>query len=86
MHTPAVHVHGLELACNARVKDLLGNGRRHAIAVVDDDQVAASTVTGARHKHMLGMGVAGVTHHLANGVLNVLDVLFCLATLSLRYL
>ena len=86
MHTPAVHVHGLELACDARVKDLLGNGGRHAVTVVDDDQVASGAVTGARHKHMLGMGVAGVTHHLADGVLNVLDVLFCLATLSLRYL
>ena len=86
VHTPAVHVHGLKLACDARVEDLLGNGGRHAVAIVDDNKVAAGTVAGAGHKHMMGMSVARVAHHLADGVLDVLDVLFCLATLGLRYL
>lgn len=84
MHTPAIHVHRLKLARDARLKDFLGYGGGDTVAVIDDKKAAKAALARACNKNMGRMGVAGIANHLADRILNILDVVLGLTALSLR--
>ena len=85
VNTPSVHMHGLELGGDARLEDVLLHIYGNTAPVVDDDQGAVRIGLAYRKEDVARAGIAGVAQKLDNDVLDMLDIVPCLATLSLGH-
>ena len=84
MNAPTVHLHALELGGNAGIKDSLLHILRNARTVIQKDKRADASFLGRGEIDLVGAGIASITEHFDDDVLDMLNVVLSLAPLGLR--
>lgn len=84
MNAPTVHLHALELGGNAGIKDSLLHILRNARTVIQKDKRADAIFLGRGEIDLVGAGIASITEHFDDDVLDMLNVVLSLAPLGLR--
>ena len=84
VNAPTVHLHALELGGNAGIKDSLLHILRNARTVIQKDKRADAIFLGRGEIDLVGAGIASITEHFDDDVLDMLNVVLSLAPLGLR--
>ena len=84
MYAPTVHLHALELRRDAGIEDTLLHIQRNTRTIVQEDERADAILFGRGEIDLVGAGITSITQHLDNNVLDMLNVVLCLAPLGLR--
>ena len=84
MNAPAIHLHALELGGNAGIEDALLHILRHARPVIQKDERTDAIFLGRGEIDLVGAGITSVAQHFDDNILDMLDVVLCLAPLGLR--
>ena len=81
MHTPLIHFHGFKFRGDARIEDALPHVLRDTGPIVKKKQRPNAVLFSCGEKNAARARVASVAQHFDNDVLDMLDVVLCLATL-----
>ena len=84
MDTPAIHFHALELGGDTGIEDALLHFLRHARTVIQEEEGANTLLLGRGKIDLIGAGIASITQHLDDNVLDMLNVMLSLTALGLR--
>ena len=84
VNAPTVHLHALELGGNAGIEDSLLHILRNARTVIQKDKRADAIFLGRGEIDLVGAGISSIAEHFYDDILDILNVVFCLAPLSLR--
>ena len=84
VNAPAIHLHALELGGNAGIEDALLHILRHARPVIQKDERTDAIFLGRGEIDLVGAGITSVAQHFDDNILDMLDVVLCLAPLGLR--
>jgi hypothetical protein len=84
VYTPVVHDHRVKLGGNARLEDSLLEVCGDTTAVVNDREGATVIISRGGNENPARIGITGIAQHLDDDVLDTLDIMLCLTTLSLR--
>lgn len=79
VNAPTIHLHTLELGGNAGIEDALLHILRHARAVIQKDERTNAIFLGRGEIDLVGAGITSVAQHFDDNILDMLDVVLCLA-------
>ena len=83
MNTPSIHLHGLKFRGDASVKNTLVKIGGHTGAVIEEKEGANTLLLLRSDINFIRTRITGVAQHLNNDIFDVLDIMLCLASLSL---
>ena len=84
VNTPTVHLHALKLGSNAGIEDALLHILRHTRAVIQKDERTDTIFLGRSEIDLVGAGITSVAQHFDDNILDMLNVVLCLAPFSFR--
>ena len=83
--SPSVHLHGLQFGGDARIENALAHLLGHTGAVIDEEEGANTLLLARRDVYRTGARIAGISQHLDDDVLDLLDIVLGLTSLGLGH-